>query len=36
MSTDPYRLYVVYLIPAEGFRGKILNIKLDTILTTTS
>jgi len=32
MSEDPYKLYVVYLIPSEGFRGKILDIKLDTIL----
>ena len=35
MSEDPYKLYIVYLIPSEGFRGKILDIKLDTILKTT-
>lgn len=35
MSTDPFQLYVIYLIPAEGFRGKILSMKLDTVLSTT-
>jgi hypothetical protein len=36
MSTDPYQLYVLYLIPSEGYRGKILSLKLDTVLKTTN
>jgi hypothetical protein len=36
MSKDPYQLYVLYLIPSEGYRGKILSLKLDTVLKTTN
>lgn len=28
---DPYELYVVYTIPEEGYRAKILRLQLDTV-----
>jgi hypothetical protein len=28
-NDDPYSLYLFYLIPSQGYRGKVLNFKID-------
>jgi hypothetical protein len=29
-NDEPYSLYLFYLIPSEGYRGKVLNFRLDS------